>query len=147
MKAVEDYAMRLSKVIVYRNHINECEFPNEMNKILDNYLKSGDKELEFVIEDQYNIEVIKEASFRAGYMYFDMNSPIGKLRQLCLANGINWHFAKFCMVVLIVVFVVFLNGNFRYQYKIQKQGAYQTQVIKIDKLTGKSTISYPSSEK
>ena len=140
---IEEYAIRTSKVIVYRQFIDECEFPEEMDKLLDTYLKDGDAEIEEVIETQYDIKVIKEANFRAGQMYYSMRTPIAKLREQCMANGINWTLVKLGFVAILIVLGLFLNNGVRYQYKTYKGNYNYVQVVRIDRLTGESIVYYP----
>ena len=140
---IEEYAIRTSKVIVYRQFIDQCEFPEEMDKLLDTYLKGGDSEIETVIETQYDISVVKEANFRAGQMYYSMKSPLSKLREQCMANGFNWTLIKIGFVATLIVVGFLLHNGLRYQYKTYKGNYNYIQVVRIDRLTGESVVYYP----
>ena len=50
-------------------------------------------------------------------------------------------------ILIIVIIAISYNTFFRYKYRTYKYGSSRVQVIKIDKLTGKSTVSFPEFEK
>ena len=46
----------------YAEHINECEFPDEMNKLLEEYRKDPNDELLEAIESQFSLGTIKKVA-------------------------------------------------------------------------------------
>lgn len=50
---------------------------------------------------------------------------------------------KLIAISVVILFAVVYQLFFRYEYKINNHKIYGTQVVKLDKLTGKSTVSYP----
>lgn len=143
MDEVETYGTLLQEIHIYRKNIDEVEFPDEMEKLLDKYEKNPSDELRDIIESQYSVETIKKASFAAGCFYTEMNSPIGKIRRFCIRKNIEWVYVKFGLILFLILGFILYNSCFRYKYRTYKGNYNQVQVIKIDTLTGKSTMSYP----
>ena len=138
MNTVEDYAIRLAKVLIYRQNIKSCEFPDEMERLLDAYLESGETEYEETIETQYEADIIKKASFQAGSMYGEMNTLGGRIRQFCIGHHLGWIYTKPIITILLIAILVFIfNSCFRYKYTVYKgKIPYSAEVIKVDRLTG-----------
>ena len=138
MNAIEEYALRLAKVKTYRQYINCCEFPDEMEKLLDAYLESGEPEYEETIETQYEADIIKKASFHAGSMYGEMNTLGGKIRQFCIGHHLGWIYTKPIITIFLIAILVFIfNSCLRYKYTVYKgKIPYTAEVIKVDRITG-----------
>ena len=132
------------EISVFREHISECEFPDEMEKLLDEYSKTKEKEIREVIETEYSVDLIKEISFKSGSMWFYLHTIKGrietafKLKKICPISDIK---VAICFV-LIASFVVVYQMFFRYKYQVYKgKMPYTAEIIKVDRLTGKSIMT------
>lgn len=125
-------------VKLYREHISECNFPDEVEKLLDRYVKSDflDNEALELIEADYPVATIKEVTAKVAILENQMLSPKIKTKF-----KINYNLIA--VIVVILVGLILYNTLFRYKYRTYKDGYNRVQVIKIDTLTGKSTVSFP----
>lgn len=49
-------------------------------------------------------------------------------------------------IIVVILIIIGYNTFFRYKYRTYKGNYNQIQVIKVDTLTGKSTVSFPKFE-
>lgn len=143
MNRIEDYDIRLLKAAIYRQHIQESDDAGEVSGFIDEYLETGNEDVLDTIEAKYPLTVIRDANFRAGCMYQERIMPFGKIRQFCMKRGIECSFAKFCVILLCLMLATAYQVNFRYKYRTYKDSFGRVQVIKVDRLTGKSIFYYP----
>lgn len=125
-------------VKLYREHIGECDFPDEVEKLLDRYVKSDflDDEALEMIEADFPVVVIKEVAAKVAVLENQMLNP--KIK-----SKIQIKYNLIAVIVVILAGLILYNSLFRYKYRTYKDSYNRVQVIKIDTLTGKSTASFP----
>lgn len=131
----------------YKEHINEAEFPDEVEKLIELYkscTETKDKEQVLdSIEANFSTNIIKEIAFKNGLMYHYLHTLKGRLETSLKVKDFSGLLEKkilisLCiMVLLLLIFQLF----FRYEYKTYKGSLpYTAEIVKIDKLTGQSSI-------
>jgi hypothetical protein len=82
----------------YAEHINECEFPDEMNKLLEEYRKDPSDELLEAIESQFSLGTIKKVAGKTEHFKGELqardNEALMKEIKDSAANYLNENVSK-----------------------------------------------------
>ena len=82
----------------YAEHINECEFPDEMNKLLEEYRKDPNDELLEAIESQFSLGTIKKVAGKTEHFKGELqardNEALMKEIKDSAANYLNENVSK-----------------------------------------------------
>lgn len=134
------------RVKLYRQNLDKAEFPDEVEKLLDEYVESNflEEDLMEAVESDFPIGIVKKITAKVTTLENQLTQPSAVYKKklyLFLANIFRYRVVFVFCLILSVACVY--NFTFRYKYRTYKDSVGRVQVIKIDKLTGKSIFYYP----